>query len=473
MKREGFICFLFSFLFYGIAFGYDSKLSFEQPVSFTQSYQRVLGYESNPVLYADLFGENKYFFRIGAGRFMNEYRRIYDPSEVRNYALVYDNLKSLSERNLIATSVSYYRSDLFHQYRSLEKTFYDNYFSIIDTTVGNFVYDGPVLTFLDVFVPIRHLYMGFLVNYGVERGLKDVFTKCETIARNFDVSWGTGLRFGGVFISAYGKYINNQRKYEAVKEYQDANVSTFYGFNVIRVESPRTTVRKNYYSEGFEFGGHCQIESGRGVSLSGSFSEGSRYSDIDVGSPSRPLERGYWVRNGNVLEVLAKKRVLNRYGVEIYYRFSTTEDWAESSEYHVVILENDEKENFYGFGVEMAPSKKLFLSLKLGYGEKKVDYVEYNSKFSFMEGLQRRSVFVSSRYELNQLFRLRLEGSISRFEPYFYWDCKEMKSYGFKVGLERLTVYGYSGVSVGCSLIQPLDKDKNIKSLSVEFTLSK
>ena len=471
MRRVSLI--FLSLFFFSVVLGYDSKLRFEQPIPFIQSYERLFGYENNPVLYADWFGKSKYFFGVSAGRFLNDFRRTYDPRETRNYALVYDNLKCLSERHLIATSVSYYRSDLLKQYRSLEKAFYDNYFSIIDTTVGNFVYDGPVLTFLDVFMPATHVYAGFLVNYGVERGLKDVFTKCETIARNFDVSFGAGLKLKRLFISAYGRYLSNQRKYEAVKEYQDANVSTFYGFNVLRIESPRTTVRKNYYSEGYEFGSHCKIKGKAGNSISISFTRGSRYTDIEVGSPSKPLERGYWARSGDVLEALIRKRVLSWSDFEIYYRFSSFEDWAESSEYHVVILENDEKYNFLGAGIKVTPSNKLFFVLRLGYGEKNVDYREYNSGFEFADKLQEERFLFSTGYKLNQLYRLKCEGEISHFEPYFYWDCNEMESCGFELGIERLTIYGYSGVSVGVLQTSPVGLDDNIKSFKVKFTLSK
>ncbi|MBO8130410.1 MAG: hypothetical protein H0Z29_02710 [Candidatus Marinimicrobia bacterium] len=395
------------------------------------------------------------------------YKREYDPESVFEFGLIYRNYKTLSDKNIISSRIYYCQFDYLKLGRSLEKSFYDNYFSIIDTTVGNVSYNGPVLSFADLYRWRGGLIAGFLINYGIERGLKDVYTKCETIARNFDSSIGVGFKGKRINSSVYFRYLNNQRKYEAVKEYQDALIRTFYGFHIYKIEEPGVSKKKDYSSQGWEIGGGFEYNFFKGWNLNIEYYVGMKEAKIAVNNGSVMKPRGDWVREGYFINAgIIKKSGIISSGL-CFYRKEIS-DWAESSEYKVLILENNMKENFISGSLDIFFVDRYF-GINVGFGRSNVDYVEYNSKFNSVSTLKKFKIKLNSGLKLKDNFNLDLNYFISTFDTDFRWDTDSIFLSQISIVLSKLTIYGSVKTSISLKSYKPYYSNCRINTGEVQL----
>lgn len=127
------------------------------------------------------------------------YKRKYDPTEISAYGLVFDGIKTLGElgtfRGYTSYDVEYYNNI----YGSLRRFTYDgDAFFLTDTNRGNFRYNGPTVNFMYSFEILQDLYAGASLSYQLIEGLKDVYSRAQSLIR----------RIGGNIGIAYQPYHN-------------------------------------------------------------------------------------------------------------------------------------------------------------------------------------------------------------------------------------------------------------------------
>jgi len=432
----------------------------------------------NPAIYKISYREDIVYYSANSFDKINFFRRVYDPKRQRDYQLYFYTHKILDEKSTLAAAVQYNRSDQYDVYRSLEKNFYDNYFSYIDTTKGNVKYDGPQLWFLYNYSLTNSLLLGFEIDYGIERSLKDVYTKCETVIRNLDLKFGAAFNSdnGNVVTGAFARYFSYEGQYNAVKELQDAFVRTYFGYHVFRDENPRSLNRKNDHKEGYEFGAQLAHKNifidGLGIQMSGSY--GTRYTDITVGSTTLPGDRGYWVRDGyRIFGAVFYQPVTSHLMFQLFYEYKDFSDWARSGDYNVVTIENDEIIHRFGSVLYLPLMNKIGVSTGFEMENIRSDYHEYIVKFDYKGNRVNWNRFIDVKISLDQITNVHGKVCTGKIEPYFYWNTEKMDIMSFQYGFDRLFVFGTLGLDFNYEIWEPDGADKNIETFGLSISYRK
>jgi len=456
-----------------LSFGYEDYLY--KNYSIKEMY-RVYNLLNNPALmrsnnHEDLMKYNFYF-----GNQENGYRRTFDPEQIESAGVDIFFYKALDDKSALSSRIIYETSRLNNLYRSLEKDFYNSYFAYTDTTTGDVSYAGPILNVIYYREIMSGFSTGLEIDYGIERGLKDVYTKCETVSRNININWGlayTGSK--GTSLGASIRYFDRQGTYEAVKEITDAIVNTYMGFHMYYPEQPRSTNEKKILGKGVEidaqFSKNNVFISALKIDLMGGY--GSKENRIDAGSSSNPVRRGYWVREGGfVNSILSLGKNPQRLGIVMMAGTKQYHDWAAPQNYDVKNIENDISDVNYGIKMTIPLWAN---NLTLGYeaGTEAVNYREYTADFVFNETLSRNRVFLDLDIRINQVTDMYCGVWVSNFEPWFYWNTRLIQAQGIEMGLERLFVFGKLGASLQMEFWKPEDKTGVIERFGIAISYQK
>jgi len=463
-------------------FGYDRPLlmpiALNTPFS-TLTETSLSGYQmsGNPALYKLNYRDDFSFYTAGFGYQENEYLRIFDPRRQHDYGVSFYAHKILSDNALIAGRADYSQSYLNQVSRSLEKDFYDHYFAYADTTTGNVRYDGPQMWLLYNH-QINSLLLGLELSYGIEEGLKDVYTECETVLRNLDITAGLGFISPSEKFTAglSAKYLSYQGKYEAVKELQDAFVRTYFGYHVFADESPRSTNRKNDYSEGWVLSGQIKFNDIliRGLNVQFSTGYGTKYHDITVGATTTPDDRGYWVREtiryaGNLSYSSSDAKKM----AQLYYENSQTSDWAKSGRFSAIVLENDPVASRFGVNGFVLLNEKTGMSLQTELTAIADDYHEYVRRFDYQKERTAWSAEVGVLQKINVVSSVYGKIAFGTAEPFFYWNTDKISQFGGSLGWEQLTTAGILGLDISLTKISPEDGNLSVMQYGLRLTYKK
>jgi len=419
-------------------------------------------FSTNPAFFKNTYTEDFVYYRASADEYLNQFRRAYDPKRQQDYEISFLSVKQISEKVSLASSIQYNRTYIWDLSRSLEKNFYSEYFSYVDTTTGATVFSGPQIRFLYNYAPTKRILLGFDIHYGVEQGLKDVYTQCETIARNSEIRGGIGYvsRDQKTSVGISGGYQNAQRKYEAVKEAQDAFVRTYFGYFVTKSENPRSTNRKNDNQEGYEIA--TQIEHRdvfvRGLNLQVLAGWGEKSEFVSIGSVTQPKSLGYCLRSGRRLTGRFVYLSPNqKVGAHLFLENAHFVDWGEAEEFHVRFMDNEQISNQVEIAGEMRPIKWFFSQIGGALERISDDYREYNSDFRYRKNRRNISGFVELQARFNPVLCGRIRATLSDEEPYFYWNTDKLKTTRIVGSVERLFTFGIIGLDVNFEKLQPDD----------------
>lgn len=432
----------------------------------------------NPALFKILYQEDFVYYRASSVDKISFFRRVYDPKRQKDYQFYFYTHKTLDKKTTLAADVRYSRADQYDVYRSLEKNFYNNYYSYIDTTKGNVKYEGPQLWFLYNYSLTDNLLLGFEIDYGIERGLKDVYTKCETVIRNLDFKFGAGFKSdkGNFIAGAFARYFSYEGQYNAVKELQDAFVRTYFGYHVFRDENPRSLNRKNDHKEGYEFGAQLARKNifidGLGIQLSGSY--GTRYSKITVGSTSFPGDRGYWLREGfRVFGNVFYQSPATDFMFQTFYEYKDFSDWARSGEYNVVTIENDEVRHRLGSVLYLPLMKKVGISTGFEIENIQSDYHEYIVRFDYDKDHLNWNGYADLKLAINQITNIHIKGAVGVIEPWFYWNTDKFDIVALQFGFDRLYVFGTLGLDFNYEIWEPKGETDSINRIGIALNYRK
>ncbi|HZW40161.1 MAG TPA: hypothetical protein VFF33_12755 [Ignavibacteriaceae bacterium] len=152
-----------------------------------------------------------------------DYKKNYDPYEVRKYDLSFQSINPLGESGTFYGETGYSYENRIKVDRSLR---YEPYageaFSYNDTTTGSFNYSGPLVKFKYSFELIPSLYIGAVFNYKILDGLKSIYSRAKTLIRETGGSAGMAYSFNENFVIGTSlNYLSNQEKIES----QDDNLT--------------------------------------------------------------------------------------------------------------------------------------------------------------------------------------------------------------------------------------------------------
>jgi hypothetical protein len=123
------------------------------------------------------------------------YHRKYDSDGTMIYTTSFKGIKPLGELGTFLGYTSYSYEIRRNFNRSLKKNPYaGESFFFVDTTSGNFRYNGPEVMLMYSWEPISKLYFGGSASYQIIDGLKKIYTYAKTIYRNVGVQFGVAYQ---------------------------------------------------------------------------------------------------------------------------------------------------------------------------------------------------------------------------------------------------------------------------------------
>jgi hypothetical protein len=123
-----------------------------------------------------------------------DYRRKYDFEAQQYYDLTFTGVKPLGTKGTFLGSASYAYDNRENVYRSLKYNTYGGEASfMVDTTKGDFIYNGPRVGFIYSLELLPDFLFGVSANYELLDGLKQVYSNAKTIYR--EVNGNVGLAY--------------------------------------------------------------------------------------------------------------------------------------------------------------------------------------------------------------------------------------------------------------------------------------
>jgi len=428
---------------------------------------------NNPALFKISFNENLMKYSLTGVNRNNFLHRKYSPEKEQNINFEVITSKILNDNSTIASIIKYdqdYKLDMKH---SLEKDFYGHYFSYSDTTTGNTEYSGPKLQFLYDYSINDKVFFGIKGNYGVEQGLKDVYTQCETILRNLDVSFGAGLQSidKSTVIGGYIRYLDRQAKYTAVKEFTDALVRTYFGYNIFRPENPRSSNHKTDNQKGINYSLQF-YKKVNNLKLIFNGNYGYTTNNIETGSSSRPVNVAYWQReggkySGDIIYNINSGKSSFQFG----YTYKKFEDWAENPHYNTIVITNKETTHKFSSSLYLLPNMLTKFSVNGMIEMVDQNYNEYVKLFEYNS--DHTNWKIDSRFEifLTESLNWSVNGAYGKFKPHFTWNIDYFNEINIGSGIERYFRFGYLKIDGMYKKYTPNTDDKEINEYQISLSL--
>lgn len=353
---------------------YTNSLNHGIPVTWRTLWEL----QAMPQHFIDFDGRQGNISTLYGGQSALDFRRTYEPHSVIRFGGIFETYRRLNEQIQLYAAIDFRNTYHQDQFRSIEKDFYTPYIAFSDTTEGDFQFNGPLIDFVYSQDLTDRLTWGLKINYGVERGIKDVYTQAKTRELNSDVT--VSVRFQPLSswsVDGWFRRYHGRSTFEAVKEFQDALVWTWLGYTVFRPENPSSSVDTERNKDGYQMGAGLLFrrdESPLSAYISGSY--GVEENDARKGTKSVASQRGAWQQKSReALGWVNYKR--SGYALSLFGLFQQNDDWGKTAIYEAVFLENEETLLQGGVVLDLIYKQKSTLSLALRAGNKQYDYMDY------------------------------------------------------------------------------------------------
>ncbi|MDD3807240.1 MAG: hypothetical protein PHE86_04285 [Candidatus Marinimicrobia bacterium] len=347
-------------------------------VSIPNSWYSLWDFTHNPLnfmYYNDFEGTRTSLY--GNYKTLNIHRP-YDAESLLMVGALFETFYQLDEKTRLFAAIDFKNTYQYNQFRSIEKDFYTSYIAFTDTTMGDFQYNGPLIDFYFSKDFGSRVTWGLGINYGVERGIKDVFT--QTASRELNSDLTTSLRFqtlSNLYVGGWVRRYHGRTSLEAVKEFQDAQVQTWLGYTVRKIESPGTSIEMEKNKDGYQVGFTLtyQHETIPFLAYLG-FSKGTEENDARKGTKSVASDRGYWQRNSSEGEIWLNYG-LGKSSWSLFGIIKSNEDWGKTGVYEALFLETEENHFLGGIALTSRLSRNIDVKSSARFGKISYDYVNY------------------------------------------------------------------------------------------------
>jgi hypothetical protein len=444
-----------------IGYGYTNTIG----VSVPDTWNTLWEFDKHPLhfnTYDHAEGMNTIVY---TGYKSQDIHRTFDPETVWHYGAVFETYRELNEKTALYAAIDFGNTIHNHQFRSIEKDFYSPYIAFTDTTTGDFQYNGPLIDFFFSRDFGKRITWGLGINYGVERGIKDVFTQAESRELNSDVT--SSLRIRPVLslsVDGWFRRYHGRTALEAVKEFQDAQVQTWLGYLAYRMENPGASVDMERNKDGYELGtGLLFGQPDSPFSAYLGFSRGAEENDARKGTKSVASERGYWQRNTSEGQIW-----LNYKQAEASWSLFGTmvhiEDWGKTGIYEALFFETEESWYAAGIGLQFTAIKNTRLEMMARAGMHSWDYHNYLKVQS--ETREENEWRVSFDFDIHPFPVISYTGglSVEKQPLHFTWNIPSLTRYLVQAGVEYQ--WGFNRICPalvwGIESAEGLDKDNTI-----------
>lgn len=425
-----------------------------------------------PQHFIDYDGPEGNFSSVYSGQSVFDYHRLYEPNSIILFGGIFETFRRLNENTRLYAAIDFRNSYHRNQYRSIEKDFYASYIAFSDTTEGNFQFNGPLIDFFYSQDLTDRFTMGLKINYGVEQGIKDVYTQARTRELNSDLTASARYHvFSSIFIDAWLRRYRGRSTFEAVKEYQDALVWTWIGYSVFRPENPGSSIDTERNKNGYNLGsGVFYRSAGSPFSMYISLSRGVEENNVRKGTRSDTSRRGTW-QSKSYEGLTWVKFGHYTYALTLFGLLRQMDDWGKTGMYNAIFMEYEESVVQGGLGLDLYFHENSSLSVSFRTGSYQYDYTDYLSREAY------NSEELSWRGSLDLAYRpfpvtSWLAGASAEKIPlHFTWNLPSMIRYSLYTGFEHQ--FGLSRIcpSLHASLDVPENSEKYNSTWYIKLTV--
>lgn len=441
-------------------FGYDKPLVSETG----DSWQYVGDLRSMPQhLFLAPYREGQ-VYTLYYDHTASPYRRPFDAARVAVYGGRLITFRKLDSRTVLYAAIDFKNEYFSQRTRSLEKSFYNSLVSITDSTTGNFQYNGPLVDFALSKQFTNKLNWSFQVNYGVEKGLKDVYSKAET--RELNVDFITALRYqmlSAAAVDIWGRRLHSLCHYEMVKEYSSAEIETWYGETMYRYEINSSSVDVLTNHDGYEFGGGLRLSpvtSHWQAYLSGN--TGVEINAMNQGSSSATSDRGYWRKDASDYLIWAKHQG-SALGMAFFVRYQNSFEWGRTGIYQATFAENTVTNASAGMDLQMMNSASIMTDISARFNQLNYDYINYLDILTHTQDEIGYRVAGQFRYAPYPIIAYSGTLAAERIPLDFYYPDDYIDNYSAELGFEyqRNLIRILLSVKTGVEIAPSDDGDLN------------
>lgn len=308
------------------------------------------------------------------------YRRRFDSEGNMNYATTFKGVKTLGEPGTFLGITTYnyeVRRNYFHTLK------YDSYageaFFFVDTTVGNFHYNGPKVELMYSWELAENLYAGGSASYQLMDGLKKVFTYASTTYRRVGLNAGLAYQAtDDIVLGANYTFFDSQ---EAI-ECSDVNlldVEVFlYRGETYFIKERGSSVNHKVRKKGSIFSGQIfsQVNEDFQIALQTNYSP-SNTKVLIPESGFKEVEEGYsWFKSLDV-QIKSRYKLNSELTTGIYAAYFDNYSWSRHSHKNLLLWEWQIKEMNVGIGASYKFTPDILVGIDYIFSSKNIDSSKY------------------------------------------------------------------------------------------------
>ncbi len=393
-------------------------------------------------------------YQLSANRQNLENRRTFDPAKIDHYQANFQWIRQLPKTQTIAGGINYTSTIQQDKPFSLEKNFYDSYFGFSDYTAGNFHYQGPTLWVLYHRPIFNQLNFGLDINYGIERGLKDIFTECKTIDRNFDVTAGLSYQLSQTTLGLYTTIFNRSVNYEAVENKQVVASNIWFGYHLKSRDLTGANVRKKLKEQGYNIG--LQLENNHLFDSNFGYriltELGRQKNNIKAGRMRNLTPMGYRQNDSHslLINLFYRNKKINS---QLYGQLTQCNDWTTPYDYDITAVKSDNQTMTLGGIIHywLNPYFSLMGGLDMQWSD--LTYQEYISTFQYVNIENQKATMLGIKYTINSDHHFYSQGKVNLFDRNFLWPLAgNYWQYDLTLGYLGAFSFGQLDISLNYSI---------------------
>ena len=198
-----------------------------------------------------------------------DYRRKYDADRINNYDISFAGVKTLGSKGTFYGLTEYnyeLRKDYYYTVR--KDPYRGDGFNIVDTSTGDFRYNGPIVKLMYSWELLHNLFAGGYGFYRMQDGLKKNYAYAKTIYRNAGGGLGLAYRFSDSL--AVGVSLDYYNEQEAI-ESEDINLLDveihIYRGETYFITKKSSSEEQKIKGEGFSLSGQMFWNAGNNIQV--------------------------------------------------------------------------------------------------------------------------------------------------------------------------------------------------------------
>ena len=338
-----------------------------------------------------------------------DYHRYYDSDNIHNFNVGFVGIKPLGNSGTFKGSAFYDYQLQKNRNRTLTlDTYSGSAFFFVDTTAGDFRYNGPTFEFMHSLKLYKNLYFGASVRYKILDGLKKTFSYAQSLYRN--VSGNIGLAYAyneKLTLGFHYSLFDAQERIEA----KDINLLTVKAFmyrgETYKVDKSGTSPDYKLKKGGQSFNFQIYSQHLNNFDIGFTLKYFLHNSKVILRDKSLLYEDGYSSYNNIDINLRTRWTVNKSYTLGFTSGYFKNASWSKNSQRNLLLWQWNISDKFIGIGgTTKLLNNKLLLGAEYELHSINADSSKYiDNKSSNKNGLS-SIIRVGSEYYLSEIITL-------------------------------------------------------------------